>query len=69
METPEQLVLDLETASKSLHRCQCGSRVVMEYEPGCAYIDCVQEAKTFDAIADWNPERLATRWNEARVGK
>ena len=54
---------ELTMASAGLRRCECGSVVVMAYEPGCTYIRCLAEKKTVMAEADWNPKRLAERWN------
>jgi hypothetical protein len=49
--------------NQTLARCQCGSKAVMTYIPGCAYITCIGEGKTVAAIDDYQPEKLAEKWN------
>ena len=53
----------LRAASRSLRRCQCGSKVVMAYEPGCTFIRCLAERKDVATAPDFSPEQLAGEWN------
>lgn len=64
---PNQLAAGLSQTSAGLRRCECGSVVVMAYEPGCIYIRCLAEKKTVMAEPDWNPSGLAGRWNDRRL--
>ena len=50
-----------------LRRCECGSAVVMFYEPGCTYLRCLAERKTVLAVPDWNPKELSDQWNEKQT--
>ena len=64
--TPNQLSAELSQVSAGLRRCECGSVVVMAYEPGCTYIRCLAEKKTVAILPDWNPSALAIEWNDLR---
>ena len=49
--------------NKTLARCECGSRAVMRYEPGCTFVHCIAEGKTKAAVPEYQPERMAAMWN------
>jgi len=49
--------------NQTLARCQCGSKAIMRYEPGCTFIHCIGKGKTVAAIDDYQPEKLAAKWN------
>ena len=49
--------------NQTLARCQCGLKAIMRYEPGCTYIVCLGEGKAVAAIDDYQPEKLAEKWN------
>lgn len=51
-----------------LRRCECGSAVIMRYEPGVTRISCIGERKTVAAWPDWCPDDLAAFWNSGRKG-
>jgi hypothetical protein len=53
----------LQAASRTLRRCDCGSAVVMAYHPGATFIHCLREKKTVAASPDWSPDELAREWN------
>jgi hypothetical protein len=46
----------------TLARCQCGSRAVMRYEPGCTFIHCIAEGITKAALPDWQPDAMVEEW-------
>jgi hypothetical protein len=54
----------IQSASRSLRRCDCGSAVAMAYHPGCTFIHCIKEKQTKAALPDWQPDELARRWNQ-----
>lgn len=60
----EALTNELNTASRALNRCACGSKAVMRYEPGCTTIACIAERTTKAALPDWQPTALAHQWND-----
>lgn len=61
--TAQTLEQELTTASASLKRCRCGSKVVMHYRPGCTFIHCIGEKTPVLAKPDWQPTELAKEWN------
>ena len=61
---PHPLWDELNAASASLHRCPCGSKAIMQYEPGCTFITCLAERETKLSTPDWNPQQLAHDWNQ-----
>lgn len=58
---------ELEKASASLIRCDCGSAVSMAYHPGCTFIRCLAEKTTKMASPDFHPTELAKMWNERKA--
>jgi len=58
-----ELYEELEKASHSLERCDCGSRAVLRYEPGCTTIACIREREVKMSGPDWCPSQLAREWN------
>lgn len=60
----DDIIAELDCWKVGLRRCECGSAVVMAYEPGCTYLHCLRERKTVAAVADWNPKQLHDQWNE-----
>lgn len=62
--TAADLHQQITQASMSLNRCACGSKAVMHYEPGCTYIRCLAERETKLSLPDWQPNELATLWNQ-----
>lgn len=62
MTTEEQRLVD---AGKDLRPCDCGSRVIMSYEPGCTFIWCSAERRSVSALPDFEPENLAKLWNDS----
>jgi hypothetical protein len=61
--TATELHDEFQSASQSLKRCQCGSNAVMEYEPGCTFVYCLQEDLPVMVLPDWSPIELAEKWN------
>jgi hypothetical protein len=57
------MTADFTEASSTLARCKCGSKAIMRYDPGCTYIVCIAERETKLAISEWNPKKLAEKWN------
>lgn len=60
----EKLREQFAEASDCLARCQCGSKVIMRYEPGSTSIFCLGEKAGKMSVPDWDPEVLAEVWNE-----
>lgn len=54
---------EITEINRTLYRCDCGSRAVMRYDPGCTFIHCLAEGVTKSAAPDWQPEALAAEWN------
>lgn len=59
----DELVAEFNKAKRTLKRCQCGSAVVMAYEPGATFIRCLAEKKDVAVLPDWQPAELAEEWN------
>lgn len=62
----DQLHAELSQAGASLRRCDCGSKAVMSYEPGCVYVFCLAEKTSKLALPDFQPKELARIWNERK---
>jgi len=62
-EEHRELWRELGTASMSLEKCECGSKAVMGYHPGCTFITCIKEGVTKLCGPDWCPGSLAREWN------
>ena len=59
----------IQAINQTLARCQCGSKAIMCYIPGCTYIVCIREGKTVAAIDDYQPVKLAEKWNRKFLEK
>lgn len=62
--TAAELRSEMDAAKADLCLCECGSRVVMQYQPGATLIWCLG-CKTYVAgVPDWGPKELANSWNK-----
>jgi len=62
--TPQELADQLTNASIRLKRCQCGSKAILHYEPGCTFVRCLAERETKLSLPDWQPNELEQLWNQ-----
>lgn len=65
--TPAQMESDLATANSNLARCQCGSKCVVSYEPGCTFVRCLAEKRDVLAMPDWAPLEISEEWNRTNI--
>ena len=63
MSEADQLFEELKTASRSLRKCDCGSAVFMQYQPGVTQVICLKEREAKDGVPDWDPKGMAEQWN------
>jgi len=60
----EALWKEFYDASLALHRCDCGSKVVLQYQPGLTSVACIGERKVKFSLPDWQPNETKDQWNQ-----
>ena len=63
MQAADEITHQLEHSNRLLRACKCGCKPVLLYEPGLTSIACSGCGEVRSTLPDWQPERIAQRWN------